>query len=251
MQKPVKTKSHLVINGARPYAQKVNRAKPCGIMGFLGGHCWMWLPTWGNLYWDSFGRGVREATESMRWKNFRRQGAMKRRRDRQASLSWLMADCLPSGLNHDLWLTGGGRGEGGKEGGSEWELHKTSSSLGDCSGHSLMIKNRGSVFSLHACSVFFFVVVFFLFSFFTLRLVCNLLYMLAWNAQSTTAWEVAPGWKQKKENAFGGHVVNTQLQILCAQTAFNLCWIHFTVRKDLQQFWRHSRIYVLLLIKEY
>lgn len=35
MQKPVKTKSHLVINGARPSAHKVDRAKPCGIMGFL------------------------------------------------------------------------------------------------------------------------------------------------------------------------------------------------------------------------
>lgn len=101
--------------------------------------------------------GVREATESTRWKNFRRQGAMKRRRDRQASLSWLMVDCLPSGLNHDLWLTGGGRGEGGKEGGLEWELHKTSSSLGDCSSHSLMIKNRGSVFPLHTMPCCFFV----------------------------------------------------------------------------------------------
>lgn len=47
--------------------------------------------------------GVRgEATESTRWKNLWRQGAMKRRRDRQASLSWLTVDCLPSGLNHDL-----------------------------------------------------------------------------------------------------------------------------------------------------
>lgn len=122
----------------------------------LGGYCWMWLPTWGKLYWDSFGSGVREATESTRWKNFRRQGAMKRRRDRQASLSWLMVDCLPSGLNHDLWLTGGGRGEGGNEGGLEWELHKTSSSLGDCCSYSLMIKNWGSVFSLDTMFSFFF-----------------------------------------------------------------------------------------------
>lgn len=152
----------------------------------------MCLLTWVKLHRDSFGRGVREATKSTGWKNFWRQGAMKRRRDRQTSLSWLMVDCLPSGLNHDLWLTAGGRGKGGKEGGLEWELHKTSSSLGDFSSHSLMIKNRGSVFSLHTMPCFFFPP--------TLRLVCNLLYMLAWNAQSTTAWEVAPGWKQKKEN---------------------------------------------------
>ncbi len=64
-------------------------------------------------------RGCREATEKVRWKNFRRQGGMKRGRDRQRMrphFHCLMTDRLPSGLNHDLWLTGRGKERVGNEG---------------------------------------------------------------------------------------------------------------------------------------
>lgn len=95
----------------------------------------------------------------------------------------------------------------GKEGGLEWSCINPHPVWGDCSDHSLMIKNRGSVFSLHTTPCCACVYVFF----FTLRLVSDLLYMLAWNARSTTAWEVAPGrqQKEKKKKSFGGHVVGT------------------------------------------
>lgn len=72
---------------------------------------------------------------------------------------------------------------------------------GDCSDHSLMIKNRGSVFSLHttpccACVCCFF--------FFMLRLVCDLLYGASRRGRSHLAEN-----KRRKKRSFGGHVVST------------------------------------------
>ena len=51
------------------------------------------------------GWGATEATETVRWKNFRRQRVREKEEgqtENGASLSLLMADCRPSGLNHDL-----------------------------------------------------------------------------------------------------------------------------------------------------
>ncbi len=58
-----------------------------------------------NICYSALISQTPRATEKVRWKNFRRQGGMKRGRDRQRMrphFHCLMTDRLPSGLNHDL-----------------------------------------------------------------------------------------------------------------------------------------------------
>lgn len=165
-QKPVKTKSHLVINGARPYAHEVERSKPRGIMGFLESFTpfrWILLEVPSNLgqtqnctgavlvgVWGRprRARGGKTSGGKGPWKG----GGI----DRPRFHGWWLTACHPGSVMISDWQVEGEE-RVGKEGGLEWELHKTSSSLGDCSDHSLMIKKRGSVFSLHTTPCCFFV----------------------------------------------------------------------------------------------
>ncbi len=116
MQRPVKTKSDLFINDIGPsplrlrepslVASRQPRSKKfTQLWTYADNRCDFHQEKHKLHRNGSRRRGDREATEKVRWKNFRRQGGMKRRRDRQRTrphFSLLMTDCLPSGLNHDL-----------------------------------------------------------------------------------------------------------------------------------------------------
>lgn len=130
MQRPVKTKSDLFINDTGPSSLRSSGQSPVAswqpFWRSLDRYCpQTWLPEeegggGGTVQGQQGSRRVREGgTEGprRRWggKTSGGKGAWKGREgqaENEASLSMLMTDCLPSGLNHDLWLTGrrGGRG---------------------------------------------------------------------------------------------------------------------------------------------
>lgn len=130
MQRPVKTKSDLFINDTRPSPLRLREPslmaswQPClkkfTLLWTDADHRCDFHRGKHKLYRDSRGRegGLRGHREGEVEKLQEAKGHEKGegQTENEASLSLLMTDCLPSGLNHDLWLTGRGEGEGGKKG---------------------------------------------------------------------------------------------------------------------------------------